>query len=180
MQASRFSGGPAWLQALTLAAALALGLAPVAAPTGAEAPLPEDEARMLLQRYVASWDLDALLAEPPVAREFQALPAAAREQLLRNLSVRGTIDVYGGALSIMGNAPHRGGEDEALLCVEVLGGAVRLHAAILSGGRVTVHTRGEQYSYLPICVRDWVAVVSTGHHYRFRPPANLELVRLPE
>lgn len=166
--------------AAALALGLAVGLAPEAAPTGADTPLPEDEARILLQRYVASWDLDALLAEPPVAHELQALPAEAREQLLHNLSVRGTIDVYGGALSIMGNAPHRGGEDEALLCIEVLGGAVRLHAAILSGGRVTVHTRGERYDYLPICVRDWVAVVSTGHHYRFRPPANLEMVRPPE
>lgn len=166
--------------AAALALGLAVGLAPEAAPTGADTPLPEDEARILLQRYVASWDLDALLAEPLVARELQALPAEAREQLLHNLSVRGTIDVYGGALSIMGNAPHRGGEDEALLCIEVLGGAVRLHAAILSGGRVTVHTRGERYDYLPICVRDWVAVVSTGHHYRFRPPANLEMVRPPE
>jgi hypothetical protein len=166
----RLAGGLPWLLVLMLAAA----------PTGAGSPLPEAEAAGLLQRYAASWDLDALLAEPPVAHELQALPAEAREQLLRNLSVRGTIDVYGGALSIMGNAPHRGGEDEALLCVEVGGGAVRLHVAILSAGRVTIHTRGERYNYLPICVRDWVAVVSTGHHYRFRPPANLEMVRPPE
>ena len=170
MQTWRLAGGLSWLLALMIAAA----------PTGAEAPLPEDEARVLLQRYAASWDLDALLAEPPVAHELQALPAEAREQLLRNLSVRGTIDVYGGALSIMGNAPHRGGEDEALLCVEVGGGAVRLHAAILSAGRVTIHTRGERYNYLPICVRDWVALVSTGHHYRLRQPANVELVRPPD
>lgn len=164
------AGGMPWLLALMLAAA----------PTGADAPLPEAEAGMLLQRYAASWDLDALLAEPPVARELQALPAEAREQLLHNLSVRGSIDVYGGALSIMGNAPHRGGEDEALLCVEVGGGAVRLHAAILSAGRVTIHTRGERYDFLPICVRDWVALVSSGHHYRLRQPANLELVRLAD
>lgn len=164
--------------ALVLALTLALVLA--AAPTGAEAPLPEDEARILLQRYAASWDLDALLAEPPVAREWQALPAEARDLLLRNLSVRGPVDVYGGALSIMGNAPHRGGEDEALLCIEVLGGACRLHAAILSAGRVTIYTRGERYNYLPICVRDWVALVSTGHHYRLRQPANVEMMQLPE
>lgn len=150
-----------------------------AAPAGADAPLPGTEAGGLVQRYAASWDLDALLAEPPVAREFQALPDEVRTRLLRNLSVTGPIDVYAGALSIMGNAPHRGGEDEALLCVEVGGSAVRLHAAVFSSGHVTVYTRGASYEALPICVRDWVALVSTGHRYRLRQPANVELVGPP-
>lgn len=168
----------AWCLAGGLPCLLALIL--VAAPACADPPSPASESGGLLQRYAASWDLDALLAEPPVARRWQALPDEAREQLLRNLSVRGSIDVYAGALSIMGNAPHRGGEDEALLCVEVGGDAVRLHAAILSSGRVTVYTPGASYHAVPICVRDWVALVSTGHRYRLQQPANLALVHVPD
>lgn len=169
MRAWCLAGGLPWLLALWLAAA----------PAGADPPLPEGNSAGLLQRYAAGWDLDALLAEPPVAREWQALPEEVRTQVLRNLSVTGPIDVYAGALSVMGNAPHRGGEDEALLCVEVGGSALRLHAAIFASGRVTVYTRGTSYGALPICVRDWVALVSTGHRYRLQQPANLQLVRPP-
>ena len=141
----------------------------------AETPVAEEQARALLQRYVGTWHLDALLAEPPVHRELEALGGPTREKLLRNLSVSGAIDVYGGALSLMGNAPHRGGEEDAVLCVEVLGGAWQLHAAILSAGRVSVYSRQPRYDFLPICIRDWVALVSTGHRYRFDPPDQLEM-----
>lgn len=129
----------------------------------------------MIARYVGGWDVDGLLGEPPVAAELRALTGAALEHLERNLDVTGGVEYYGSALSVSGNAPHRGTEEEAIVCIQPLA-APKVHAAILSQGAIRVYTREPRYEYLPTCVKDWVTQVNSGHANRSRQPGNLSLV----
>lgn len=157
--------GLKWLWLLALICSLSL-----------RAEQPDTAAHPLVTRYVGTWELDELLREPSVQPELRALLGDDLERLINNISVRGPVGVYGGALTVMGNAPHRGGEEEAVLCIQLVDADSEVHAAIFSGGRVTIRSRQPRYDFLPICIRDWVALVSTGHRYRMRQPDHVDMV----
>lgn len=141
---------------------------------GAPARAGDADERALVGRYVGSWDVSGFLAElDPELRRLLGPDLAA---LRRNLSVTGSIDYYGGALAVSGNAPHQGTEEEAVVCVQTGSQGRRVHAAILSGGQVTVHTREREYRYLPICIKDWITLANSRHAGRLARPGNVRLV----
>ena len=119
-------------------------------------------------------DTQALLDEPAVQAELRELTGAAFDRLLHNLNVNAGVEYYGGALAVRGNAPHHGTEEEAVVCVQPYG-TLRVHAAVLSAGRIAVYTREKKYQFLPTCVKDWITLVNTGHAGRFSQPANVRL-----
>jgi hypothetical protein len=132
----------------------------------------------MIARYVGGWDVDALLGEPPIAAELHALLGDSLKQLEFNLDVTAGVEYYGGALTVSGNAPHLGTEQEAVVCVQPLA-VPRVHAAIYSRGAITVYTREARYEYLPTCVKDWITLVNSGHVDRMEQPGNVSLVRMP-
>ena len=99
------------------------------------------------------------------------------DHLLRNLNVRGAVDLSGETLSVNGNAPHQGTEEEAIVCVTVLPLKTIVEAAIFSKGAVTVFTRAEKYEYSSICIKDWITLANSGHADRFVQPANVRVVK---
>lgn len=135
---------------------------------------PDAAAKAMVQRYVATWDTQALLDEPAVQGELRELAGPAFDKLLHNLDVNAGIEYYGSALTVRGNAPHHGLEEEAVLCVQPYG-TLRVHAAVLSAGRITVYTRESRYQFLPTCMKDWITLVNAGHAGRFSQPANVRL-----
>ncbi len=161
-----------------LAAPTARGLAAVvcAALLSAAAAVqdPDAAAKAMIARYAATWDTQALLDEPAVQSELRELTGAAFDKLLHNLDVHAAVEYYGGALAVRGNAPHRGTEEEAVVCVQPYG-TMRVHAAVLSSGRIAVYTREKKYQFLPTCVKDWITLVNTAHAGRFSQPANVRL-----
>jgi len=152
------------VRALLVAALLAATAhAEPPAPTGGE----------LLRKYAGSDDTDALLREPAIRSELAPLLGSELEHFERNLFVRGSVDVVSGSLSLSGNAPHGGTEEEAVLCVATYGGAVS--AAILSGGAITVYSRTPDYGAQTRCIKDWITQANSGHRDRFERPANVRL-----
>lgn len=137
---------------------------------------PDATAKTMIAKYVATWDVDALLAEPAVRRELDALLGADLQQLQRNLDVNGGVEYVGGALMVMGNAPHRGTEDEAIVCVQPWGAAPRVHAGVYSAGDISIYTREQQYEHTTTCIKDWVTLVNSRHVDRLTKPANVRLV----
>ena len=137
-----------------------------------------DEAatRAMIVKWAGSYDTDAFLKEPAVRAELQKLLGAHMNHLERNLNVKGSVDLIGQTLSVSGNAPHQGTEEEAVVCVVPLNMAVE--AAILSKGAVTVFTRAEKYEYATLCIKDWITLADSGHVDRFEQPANVRVVRL--
>lgn len=164
------------------AAIAALGaVLAAAAVAGCPGPVPAEETSgttetALVGRYVGGWDVEGLLSEPAIAAELEALTGNALAELERNLDVNAGVEYYGSALAVSGNAPHRGGEEEAIVCIQPTA-PPKVHAGIHSRGRITVYTREARYEFLPTCVKDWITQVNSGHADRMRAPANVHLVR---
>ena len=116
----------------------------------------------------------ARLDEPAVRERLTALVGDALPRLRRNLNVTAAIAVVGGALSVSGNAPHRGGEEEAVVCVAPSTPAVQ--GAVLSGGPITVRAAVPGSDGAPRCIKDWITQVNSGHLDRLRAPANVRVV----
>lgn len=163
---SRRPGRTAHLAPLVFAAALA-GWAGSAPAQDAD-----KAARAMVVRYVGTYDKEALLREPGVRAELQALAGARLRSLELALNVGGSIDFIDSHLAVSGNAPRRGGELEAVVCISPYGSPRRVHAALLEGREVTVFTREPRWDTLSTCVRDWAALARLGREARIRlPPA---------
>ena len=139
----------------------------------------EAQARALLAKYTAEpgrHDTDGLLKEPAVKAALQRVVGSQAAKLMQNIAVRGDVAYDGGSLVIVGNANHKGGEEEGVVCVIPFGPAL-VEAGIFSRGKVTVYAAAEQYEYLSICVKDWITQVNSGHRDRFKQPQNVQVVR---
>lgn len=137
----------------------------------------EAAAKALMAKYAGSPDSGALLKEPAVRAQLQKLVGAQLPHLEQNLDVAGDIEVIGGTLSISGNAPHGGTEEEGVVCVAPMGPVVQ--AAIFSKGQVTVFAGEATYEYLLRCVKDWITLVNSGHKDRFEQPQNVRVIAPP-
>lgn len=101
------------------------------------------------------------------------------QHFVSNLDVVGSVDLISGSIVLQGNADHAGGEEMALLDVNLYTGIIT--AAILSKGKIDVYTDRKNYKKqdkdnymnLPISIKDWAAVVAANLKYRFDKPANL-------
>jgi hypothetical protein len=136
-------------------------------------------ARPLLKKYIGNPDTDALLKEPAVRSRLEAMLGTQMPQLMRNLNVRSDVELVGGALALQGNAPHKGGEEEAIVCIADQGPTPHVEAAVFSKGRVTVFAKAPQYEYLMICIKDWITQVNSGHRDRMAQPKNVQVVARP-
>lgn len=134
-------------------------------------------ARPLFKKYIGNPDTDALLREPAVRSQLESMLGKQLPALLRNLNVRGDVDLIGGALALSGNAQHKGGEEEAIVCINDFGPQPVVEAAIFSKGRVTVFTKAEKYEVAMLCIKDWITQVNSGHRDRFAQPKNTQLAR---
>lgn len=128
-----------------------------------------------LRSYVGSYAVDQLMDEPQVKAELDRIAGGRLTHLRRNLNVVGPVDLVAGWLSVAGNAPHGGTDEEAVLCVRADGNAV--HAAILSNQQITVLTAATDYVDLPLCIKDWITLANSGHRDRLRHPANTSLAQ---
>lgn len=135
----------------------------------------EDAGKMMLLKYAGAYDTDALLQEPAVKKQLQALVGPQLRHLQQNLNVKGSVDVIAGALAVSGNAPHGGTEEEAIVCVAPPGTVVE--AAIYSKGIITIYANAEKYEYLMLCTKDWVTQANSKHADRTTAPKNVRLVR---
>ena len=165
-----------WLLRIATATTLAVTLL---AATGALAQNTGAPARPLFKKYIGNPDTDALLKEPAVRTRLEAMLGKQLAQLLRNLDVRSDVELIGGALALRGNAAHKGGEEEAIVCIADHGPVPLVEAAIFSRGRVTVFAKAPQYDYLTLCVKDWITQVNSGHRDRFTQPKNVQVVARP-
>jgi hypothetical protein len=139
----------------------------------------EAQARALLAKYTAAPgrdDSDGLLKEPAVRTELQRVVGNQLPKLMQNINVRGSIAFDGGSLGISGNAPHKGTEEEGVVCVNPFGPSL-VEAAIFSKGKVTVFTTAEKYEYVTLCVKDWITQANSGHRDRFSQPKNVQVLR---
>jgi hypothetical protein len=99
--------------------------------------------------------------------------------LIRNLNVKGDVELIAGALALHGIAPHKGGEEEGIVCIADEGPTPYVEAAIFSKGKVTVFAKAPQYDYLMVCIKDWITQVNSGHRDRMVQPKNVQVIAKP-
>ena len=126
-----------------------------------------------LKKYVGTYDAELLLNEASVNKSITNLLNEESKHLKNNLSVRGQVNSIDGFLSVSGNAPHQGTEEEAIVCIG--SSPENIHAAIFSKGSITIYTKEEQYNYVPKCITGWVTNVLS--EYRFNKPEQVKLVQ---
>ena len=139
----------------------------------------EAQAKALLAKYTAAPgrdDSEGLLKEPAVNAELKRVVGNQLPKLMQNTNVRGAIAYDGGSLVVSGNAPHKGGEEEGVICVNPYSPGL-VEAAIFSRGKITVFATAEKYEYLSLCVKDWITQVNSGHRDRTTQPKNVSVVR---
>jgi len=139
----------------------------------------EAQAKALLGKYTAAPgrdDSEGLLKEPAVNAELKRVVGNQLPKLMQNTNVRGAIAYDGGSLVVSGNAPHKGGEEEGVICVNPYSPGL-VEAAIFSRGKITVFAAAERYEYLSLCVKDWITQVNSGHRDRTTQPKNVSVVR---
>jgi hypothetical protein len=144
----------------------------LSAPIAASAQAPT---RPLLKKYIGNPDTDALLKEPAVRSQLEAMLGKQLPTLIRNLNVKGEVELSNGALALSGNAAHKGGEEEAVVCIADQGPVPYVEAAIYSKGKVSVFTKSAQYDGVMLCVKDWITQVNSGHRDRMAQPKNVQL-----
>jgi hypothetical protein len=164
------------LNRLNVVAASALALSLLIAPLAASA---QASGRPLLKKYIGNPDTDALLREPAVQSQLQALVGKQLPHLLRNLNVRSDVELIGGALALVGNAARGGGVEEGIVCIADHGPTPLIEAAIFSKGKIAVYAKAAQYDYLMICIKDWITQVNSGYRDRMTQPKNVQLVAKP-
>jgi hypothetical protein len=133
--------------------------------------------RPLLKKYIGNPDTDALLREPAVHSQLQALLGRQLPHLVRNLNVRSDVELRGGSLALVGNAERGGGLEEGIVCIADLGPTPLIEAAIFSKGKIAVYAKAAQYEYLMICVKDWITQINSGHRDRMAQPKNVVLAK---
>jgi hypothetical protein len=133
----------------------------------------------MIAKWAGSYNTEGFLNEPAVRGELQKLLGAELDHLFRNLNVRGAVDLDDETLSISGNAPHQGTEEEAIVCTTVLSIKTIVEAGIFSKGAITVYSREKQYVNASICIKDWITQVNSGHKDRFVKPANVWVTTPP-
>lgn len=138
----------------------------------------EAQAKALLVKYTATpgrEDSDALLKESAVQEQLKRIVGAQLPRLMQNINVRGAIAYDGGSLVIVGNAPHKGGEEEGVVCVSPYSPGL-VEAGLFSKGKITVFGTAQKYEYLTLCVKDWITQVNSGHRDRMTQPKNVSFV----
>jgi hypothetical protein len=158
---------PGWVVGVSLAAVFV---------SASAAQSDEAAQRAMIAKWAGSYNSEGFLAEPAVRGELQKLLGAEMNHLNTNLNVKGAVDLSGETLSINGNAPHQGTEEEAIVCVTVLPLNTIVEAAILSKRAVAVYTRAKKYEYASICIKDWITLANSRHADRFVQPANVQVV----
>jgi hypothetical protein len=130
----------------------------------------------MIAKWAGSYNTEGFLNEPAVRAELQKLLGPELDHLMHNLNVRGAVDLSSETLSVNGNAPHQGTEEEAIVCVTVLPLKTIVEAGIFSKGAITVYSREKQYEDASICIKDWITLANSRHADRFVQPANVRVV----
>ena len=133
--------------------------------------------RAMIAKWAGSYNTEGFLYEMAVRPELQKLLGAELDHLLHNLNVRGAVDLSSQTLSVNGNAPHQGTEEEAIVCVTVLPLKTLVETAILSKGAIAVYSRETKYDYASICIKDWITLANSRHMDRIKQPANVSMAR---
>jgi len=131
-----------------------------------------------LAPHIGTYSYVAVLGDPEVEVALKGLVGADLAGVIAiNLNVASPIDFVSGHLVLRGNAPHQGGEEEAMVLVKIYDGTVR--AALLHKGRMRLFAPDAEYDYLPPPLKDFLRSRDDAVHPNALP-RGVEWLREPQ
>lgn len=127
-----------------------------------------------LKEYIGTYEDTKIYSDKFISKKLNKLLGNELAHLKTNLSVRGPINFIDGELVIEGNAPHLGSIEDAILSISPYNG--KISAAIHSNEKIIVYTEENDYRYLPISIKDVIAVWKTNMKFRFEPPEDIKII----
>lgn len=127
-----------------------------------------------LKKYAGEYASEKVITDKKVNPTLRKMMGKEYKHLIQNLSVTGPVDLIAGSIVISGNAPHSGGYDMGILDINLYTG--KINAAIYLAGVITIYSSNDnrKYEYLPISIKDWIAVVNRSLKDRSEKPGNVE------
>jgi hypothetical protein len=108
----------------------------------------------LVNRYAATHDYDALLAEPAIKEKLKTLLGSEYKRFTENMAeLRSPIDVISGDLSVVGIKKSEE-FDEAALCVRFH--PLEVEVGFFAGSQMTLYAHQPEYRFLSGCLQQWV------------------------
>lgn len=150
----------------------ALCVLPVCSSLLAQSKLPAKDHQRLLS-YINTYGSTKLLQDPIVRPQLVRLMGAQLQHLEINLNVAGSVGVDSDVLTVSGNAPHQGLEENGFLGVNLYNGDA--YACLLTKGKIEVYSKEAKYDYLPYPVRMWIGSTWAMVHFNGNPPPNVVL-----
>jgi hypothetical protein len=122
----------------------------------------------LVKRYAATYDYDALLAEPAIKVKLEVLLGPEYKRLTENMAeLRSPIDVISGDLSVVGIKKSEE-FDEAALCVRFH--PLEVEVGFFAGSQMTLYAHQPEYRFLSGCLQQWVFMRTTDRTGFSMPP----------
>ncbi len=144
----------------------------VSSPPVATGDASSEVAARLIKRYAATYDYDALLAEPAIKAKLEALLGPEYKRFTESMAeLRSPIDVISGDLSVVGI--KKGEElDEVALCVRFY--PLDVQVGFFLGNQMTLYSHQPQYRFLSQCLQQWVFMRTTDKTGFSMPPKHGE------
>lgn len=129
-----------------------------------------------LAAYAGSYEVDKLFNDPALVQRLQQRLGSEFAHVRDNLGVVGPISVEGCDLSVAGNQPHRGSEEEAAVSVDLR--RDRVAVGVLSGRRILVYADAGASvpGQWPRSLLDWVTRM---RQYTAAPRAGVRVITDP-
>lgn len=134
-----------------------------------------------MQAHTGEYRSAKVLGDPVINDALKRLLGPELAHLQRDLHVSGPVALIYCDLVVSGNAEHLGGEENAIVAIDIHSGAVA--AAIMSQGKIAIYAdtgktmAGTAYEEaVPLAIKDWLAVIYTKFYFRSHPPANARLL----
>ncbi len=133
-----------------------------------------------LKKYAGEYSSEKILGDKIIKPLLIKMMGKDYDHLTTNLLVTGPVDLISGSIVIDGNAPHMGGEEMAILDINLSTKVIR--AAIFSKNKIIIYSDKEKYDgiidknnyeHLPTSLLDWIVVVNTKLTYRMNKPQNV-------
>ena len=120
-----------------------------------------------LAEYIGTYNYEAVLGDDEVSEKLTSMLGNDLERLQRNLTVHGVIGFNGSCLTLTGNAPRRGFDENAYLNVCLSRGSVDV---VLTGdGVIQIYSEKSQFRHLDWILRSWVFSFQSDDHFASIP-----------
>ena len=135
-----------------------------------------------LKKYAGEYSSNEILNDKKLKPIILKMMGVEYDHLVSNLSVGGPVDLISGDIVISGNAPHQGGEEMAILDINLYTGIIR--AAIYSNNKIIVYSDKQKYDefidknkydQLPVSILEWISLVNNQSRQSAGRPKNVTI-----